>query len=42
MLTILKVGYKANAKVPCSVDSQSSDAEIEHFFAFGFKMIADE
>lgn len=42
MLTILKVGYKGNAKVPRSVDSQSSDAKIEHFYAFGFKIIAAE
>jgi hypothetical protein len=42
MLTILKVGYKGNAKVPRSIDSQSSDAKIEHFFAFGIKIIAAE
>lgn len=42
MLTILKVGYKGNAKVPRSIDSQSSDAKIEHFYAFGFKIIAAE
>lgn len=42
LLTILKVGYKGNSKVPRSVDTQSSDAKMQYFYAYCFKIIAAE